>query len=220
MPNTANSSVITGSTASRQNPLQRNPFCYQLVAKESKNTAKWCFFVSRFGSYSAHTITKIQFIAPKCERSSSSHSTNSRQNLLCRTTATNGLRTETRRRFKGQTTDSTHKLPVAPNLLNQEFIAEEKDQIRLTDITYVKTDQGWLYPAVVLDLYSRRIIGWAMSASLHRQLVIDSLQPAINARKPLAGLLHHSDRGSQYASAGYQAVLTRGGMIGSMMRNG
>lgn len=131
-----------------------------------------------------------------------------------------GLRAKTKRRFKVQTTDSDHELPVSPNLLNQSFIAEEKDRIWLTDITYIKTGQGWLYLAVVLDLYSRRIVGWAMSASLHRQLVIDALQVAIKARKPLPGLLHHSDRGSQYASADYQDLLTQAEMIGSMSRKG
>lgn len=141
-------------------------------------------------------------------------------NRVARLMREDGLRAKTKRRFKVQTTDSNHKLPVAPNLLNQEFIAEEKDQIWLTDITYIKTDQGWFYLAVVLDLYSRRIVGWAMSDGLHRQLVIDALQMAIEARKPLPGLLHHSDRGSQYASADYQAVLTQAKMIGSMSRKG
>lgn len=141
-------------------------------------------------------------------------------NRVARLMRENGLRAKTKRRFKAQTTDSDHKLPVAPNLLNQEFIAEEKDQIWLSDITYIKTGQGWFYLAVVLDLYSRRIVGWAMSRSLHRQLVIDALQMAIDARKPLPGLLHHSDRGSQYASADYQDLLTQAEMIGSMSRKG
>jgi len=84
------------------------------------------------------------------------------------------------------------------------------------DITYVPTAQGWLYLAVVLDLYSRRIVGWAMSSSLHRQLVIDALQMALTTRQPPPGLLHHSDRGSQYASDDYQALLTQTRMVGTV----
>lgn len=88
------------------------------------------------------------------------------------------------------------------------------------DITYVPTAEGWLYLAVVLDLYSRRIVGWAMSESLQRQLVIEALQMALTTRQPAPGLLHHSDRGSQYASDDYQALLTKAEMVGSMSRKG
>lgn len=127
---------------------------------------------------------------------------------------------KTVRPFKVVTTDSNHKLPVAPNRLNQQFKADRADQTWLTDITYVPTAEGWLYLAVVLDLYSRRIVGWAMSDSLHRQLVIKALQMALTTRQPAPGLLHHSDRGSQYVSDGYQALLTNADMVGSMSRKG
>ena len=130
------------------------------------------------------------------------------------------LTPKTGRPFKVVTTDSNHKLPVAPNRLNQQFRAEQSDQTWLTDITYVLTAEGWLYLAVVLDLYSRRIVGWAMSDSLHRQLVIEALQMALTTRQPAPGLLHHSDRGSQYASDDYQALLTKAEIIGSMSRKG
>lgn len=130
------------------------------------------------------------------------------------------LEPKTSRPFKVVTTDTNHTLPVAPNRLNQEFTADRPDQIWLTDITYIPTAEGWLYLAVVLDLYSRRIVGWAMSDSLHRQLVIDALQMALAARQPPPGLLHHSDRGSQYASEEYQALLTQARMMGSMSRKG
>ena len=130
------------------------------------------------------------------------------------------LKPKTVRTFKVVTTDSNHTLPVAPNRLQQQFTADRPDQIWLTDITYVPTAEGWLYLAVVLDAYSRRIVGWAMSDSLHRQLVIDALQMAITMRQPPPGLLHHSDRGSQYASDEYQALLTSAGMTVSMSRKG
>ncbi len=129
-----------------------------------------------------------------------------------------GLKPKTRRPWRVITTDSKHQLPVAANQLDRDFTADRPDQKWVTDITYVATAEGWLYLAVVLDLYSRRIVGWAMSDSLQRQLVIDALQMAIVARRPAPGLLHHSDRGSQYASHDYQALLTRAQMVGSMSR--
>jgi transposase InsO family protein len=128
----------------------------------------------------------------------------------------NDLKPKAVRRFKVMTTDSKHKFPVASNVLDQDFTAQSPDQIWLSDITYVATAEGWLYLAAVMDLYSRRIVGWAMSDSLHRQLVIDALQMAITARQPLPGLLHHSDRGSQYASDEYQALLTQYQMVGTV----
>jgi transposase InsO family protein len=127
---------------------------------------------------------------------------------------------KTVRRFRVVTTDSNHDQPVAPNRLNQDFSADGPDQKWVADITYVPTAAGWLYLAVVLDLYSRRIVGWAMSDSLQRQLVIQALQMAILTRQPGPGLIHHSDRGSQYASADYQAVLSDAKMVGSMSRKG
>jgi transposase InsO family protein len=132
----------------------------------------------------------------------------------------NNLVCKTARRFKVTTTDSKHNRPVFPNLLAQDFNADGPNEKWVSDITYIPTAQGWLYLATVMDLYSRQIVGWAMSNSLHRQLVIDALQMAIEARKPPPGLIHHSDRGSQYASADYQNLLTQAKMVGSMSRKG
>jgi len=123
-------------------------------------------------------------------------------------------------KFKVTTTDSAHDEPVAPNRLNQDFSASRPNEKWLADITYIPTDEGWLYLAAVLDLYSRRIVGWAMADTLHRQLTLDALWMALETRQPLPGLLHHSDRGSQYASADYQAVLTKFEMQASMSRKG
>ena len=160
-----------------------------------------------YGSYRIHAELAEQGI--RCGRK-----------RVSRLMRTYNLRPKTVRSFKVVTTDSNHKLPVAPNRLNQQFSADRPDQLWLTDITYVPTTEGWLYLAVVLDVYSRRIVGWAMSDSLHRQLVIDALQMAITVRQPPPGLLHHSDRGSQYASDEYQALLTRARMVTSMSRKG
>jgi transposase InsO family protein len=131
-----------------------------------------------------------------------------------------GLRATPSRRVKVVTTDSNHDYPIAPNRLNQDFTTSRVNETWLADITYIPTDEGWLYLAAVLDLHSRRIVGWAMSHSLHRQLVIDALQMAVTTRQPPPGLLHHSDRGSQYASTDYQALLTKCHMHASMSRKG
>jgi putative transposase len=118
------------------------------------------------------------------------------------------------------TTDSGHTLPVADNKLNRQFTAEAPNRKWTADITYVYTREGWLYLAVVLDLFSRRVIGWAMSSTLERSMVIDALQMALSSRKPAAGLLCHSDRGSQYASGDYQEALRKAGAMCSMSRKG
>lgn len=125
-----------------------------------------------------------------------------------------------KRKFRVTTTDSAQPYPVAPNLLNQDFTASRPNEKWLTDITYIPTAEGWLYLAGVMDLFSRRIVGWAMSDSLERPFVIAALQMAIKMRQPPPGLLHHSDRGSQYASQDYQALLTQHHMGCSMSRTG
>jgi transposase InsO family protein len=151
------------------------------------------------------------------------------RNRVARLMRLHGLSANQKRAFKVKTTDSNHDQPIAPNLLDQDFEADQPDQKWLTDtlapahsagVTYIPTAQGWLYLAVVLDLYSRRIVGWAMSDSLERQLVINALQMALLARRPPPGLLHHSDRGSQYASEDYQALLTQHQLRCSMSRAG
>ena len=118
------------------------------------------------------------------------------------------------------TTDSTHTLPVADNLLNRQFNPEHPNQAWAADITYIRTRAGWMYLAVVLELFSRKVIGWAMSPTMPAALVCRALKMAIAARKPPAGLIMHSDRGSQYASDEYQTLLKQHGMLCSMSRKG
>jgi len=118
------------------------------------------------------------------------------------------------------TTDSKHHLPVAENVLNREFSLTGPNQAWGTDITFLWTREGWIYLAVVIDLYSRRVVGWALDRWMKKALVIRALMMAINLRKPPPGLIHHSDRGSQYASHAYQALLKQHGMICSMSRKG
>lgn len=118
------------------------------------------------------------------------------------------------------TTDSEHALPIAENLLDREFTSDTPDRKWTADITYIWTSAGWLYLAVILDLFSRRIVGWSMGTSLERSLVLSALSMALTARTPEAGLLCHSDRGSQYASGDYQKALEKAGAICSMSRKG
>ena len=130
-----------------------------------------------------------------------------------------GLAARRRRRFR-VTTDSRHAFPVAANVLARQFAAPAPDTVWVTDITYIPTGEGWLYLAVILDLCSRGIVGWAMSERITRQLPLDALGMALGRRRPSPGLLHHSDRGSQYASGDYQTHLARHGFVGSMSRRG
>jgi putative transposase len=130
-----------------------------------------------------------------------------------------GLRCKTRRRFRA-TTNSKHNLPVAPNHLARQFQVAEPDQAYVGDITSVATGEGWLYLAVFLDLFSRQVAGWAMSAWMTADLVIDALPMARWRRRPGEGLLVHSDRGSQYASGRFQALLKQQGYVCSMSRKG
>ena len=130
-----------------------------------------------------------------------------------------GLRAKTPRRFK-LTTDSRHSFPVAPNVLNRNFDIEAPNKVWTADITYVWTFEGWLYLAVIMDLYSRQIVGWSMDNRMKKQLVLDALAMAYWHRKPSKGLLHHSDRGSQYACHDYRKRLESYGMAASMSRKG
>jgi putative transposase len=131
----------------------------------------------------------------------------------------NGLKARQKRRFK-RTTDSHHAFPVAPNLLEQDFSAERPNQKWAADISYVWTSEGWLYLAVVLDLFARRVVGWAVSDRLHQELALEALRKALAIRRPDKGLIHHSDRGSQYCSTAYRAMLKKHGIRISMSGKG
>jgi len=130
-----------------------------------------------------------------------------------------GLKAKTPKRFK-LTTDSKHSLPVASNILDRKFDVQVPNTVWTADISYVWTYEGWLYLSVVMDLYSRQIVGWATNERMKKQLVLDALAMAYWQRKPSKGLLHHSDRGSQYASHEYQRQLQFYGMTASMSRKG
>ena len=130
-----------------------------------------------------------------------------------------GIKARGKRKFV-VTTDSKHKLPIAPNLLNRNFQPATPDRVWTSDITYIQTDAGWLYLAVVLDLYSRQVVGWSMQPHMQTDLVTDALRMAWFRRRPEPGLIFHSDRGSQYCSHAFQQVLASYGMKSSMSRKG
>jgi len=129
-----------------------------------------------------------------------------------------GIRARVPHRYRVCTTDSKHSLPVAENLLDQNFVADRPDQVWLADITYIPTGEGWLYLAVILDLFTRKVVGWAMRDHMRAELTIAALTMAIQRRRPEAGLIHHSDRGSQYAAGDYRDVLQAAAIVQSMSR--
>ena len=132
-----------------------------------------------------------------------------------------GIRARGKRRFRVATTDSRHDLPVAPNRLNRNFTPAGPNQAWAGDITYIASEEGWLFLAVVIDLFSRKVVGWSMRPDMHRSLVIDALEMGLFQRRPLKGqLIFHSDRGSQYASDDFRAVLDQHGVMASMSRKG
>ena len=138
---------------------------------------------------------------------------------IARLMRSEGIRAKTVKKWRA-TTQSNHRLPVAENILNRQFTVEHPNRVWAGDLTYVWTTEGWLYLAVVLDLYSRTVIGWAMGHRLTVDLAEPALTMALANRTPKAGLLHHSDRGSQYAATAYQQLLATHGMTDSMSRRG
>jgi transposase InsO family protein len=130
-----------------------------------------------------------------------------------------GLRGAQKRRFHC-TTDSRHSLPIAPNTLNRDFDPTESNRTWAGDVTYIATEEGWLYLAVMLDLFSRRVVGWSVSRTNDTALASEALRRALVARRPEAGLLHHTDRGSPYAALAYMAILRQYGVVASMSRAG
>jgi transposase InsO family protein len=140
-------------------------------------------------------------------------------NRVARLMRRHGIQGRHKRRAP-RTTDSKHSHPIAPNLLDRQFIAAAPNQVWLADITYLSTGEGWLYLAVVLDMFSRRVVGWAMRETMPQELTIAALQMAITQRRPGPGLVHHSDRGSQYAAHAYRRLLDKNGIRCSMSRKG
>jgi transposase InsO family protein len=155
----------------------------------------------------AHQENRELYGSPRVHRALLIGGESVSRNTVAKLMREENIRAKQRRRFVPRTTDSTHQKPVAGNILDRDFTAKEPDRKWTTDITYVPTDQGWLYVAAVLDIYSRKIVGWSMADTMESELVIDALQMALHHRRPGEGLLHHSDRGVQYASDDYMHLL-------------
>jgi len=168
----------------------------------------------------SHARSRRTYGSPRVHADLAAQGRGCSRNRVARLMRQDRLQARPRRRFRPKTTQVDPSLPVAPNRLQRPFQASAPNQTWLSDITYVATAEGWLYLAVVLDLYSRRVVGWAMAERLETPLVLSALRLALGRRRPPACLLHHSDRGSQYASRDYRAVLTSSGAQASMSRAG
>lgn len=140
-------------------------------------------------------------------------------NRIKRLRRQHGIRCKQKRKFKA-TTDSKHRMPVEPNLLDQNFAVSQPNQVWVADITYIPTDEGWLYLAGIKDLCTKKIVGYALNERMTHDLVGRALFRAITAKKPARGLIHHSDRGSQYCSKNYQKLLKQFSIVPSMSRKG
>ena len=140
-------------------------------------------------------------------------------NRIKRLRRLHGIRCIHKKKFR-VTTDSKHKLPIAENLLNRQFVRTAPHQVWVADITYIPTDEGWLFLAAIKDLYTCELVGWAMDSRMTKTLVVGALRAAYSRHKPKPGLIHHSDRGSQYCSSAYRALQVSYGMTTSMSRKG
>lgn len=163
-----------------------------------------------------HEANRGVYGSPRVQRALGQEGCHVCRNTVAKVMKEQGIQARTYRRFRIRTTDSAHEHPVADNVLDRGFTAPGLNQVWLTDITYVATDEGWLYLAGVMDLCSRKIIGWSMARHLRADLVCDALNMALRSRRPGAGLLHHSDRGVQYACQEYRQLLQRHDITASM----
>jgi transposase InsO family protein len=166
-----------------------------------------------------HAESQRRYGSPRVQRELRARGQRVGRKRVARLMRTQGLRARVPRRIR-TTTDSQHASPIAPNVLARRFTAPAPNTVWVTDITYLWTLEGWLYLGVILDLFSRRVVGWAMSDRITRQLVLDALTMALTHRQPAPGLIHHSDRGSQYASHDYRRLLAAHGIVCSMSRRG
>lgn len=141
------------------------------------------------------------------------------KNRVARIMQQNDIQSRIKRKFRA-TTNSRHNYPVAPNLLDQNFQTNKINEVWVSDITYVPTDEGWLYFASIIDLHRRKVIGWPMDSTMTQQLTIDAFKQALARECPASGVIHHSDRGSQYAANGYRKLLSQNGFVQSMSRKG
>ena len=169
-----------------------------------------------------HRAARGRYGSPRVHAELQAHGERVSRKRIARLMRLEGLQGKKRRRFR-KTTNSEHVYPIAQNVLDRKFAVEQvggPDQVWVADITYIPTREGWLYLAIVLDLASRMVVGWSMGETLESSLAIDALEMALQRRRPAGGLLHHSDRGVQYASNEYRALLEGQAAVVSMSRRG
>lgn len=170
----------------------------------------------------AHRASRRTYGSPRVHRELKDQGIAVGEKRVARLMREAGIRAKQPRRFR-VTTNSSHPHPLAPNVLNRQFSPESThglNRVWVSDITYVWTNEGWLYLSAILDLCSRFVVGWSMQHTMERSLTLSALEMAVAGRRPLAGVLHHSDRGAQYASADYRSMLEQHGMECSMSRKG
>lgn len=167
-----------------------------------------------------HRRSRSVYGSPRVTRELQAQGATCCENTVAKLMRDHEIRSRARRRFRVRTTDSRHDAPVAANRLDRSFDPERPDTAWAADLTYVPTAEGWLYLAVVLDLFSRKVIGWATADHLRAELPLEALRMALTHRRPAGPVLHHSDRGSQYASAAYRSLLEGHGIESSMSRPG
>jgi transposase InsO family protein len=167
-----------------------------------------------------HLRSRQTYGSPRIVAALRTHGRRHGRNRVARLMRLQGLRGRQPSRYRPQTTDSRHPHPIAPNRLKEVGVPAAPNRVWVADITYIPTRQGWLYLAAVLDLFSRRIVGWAMSSSIDSALVLQSLTMALRHRRPNTGLIFHSDRGVQYAAGSFRDALTQAGLLASMSRTG
>jgi len=173
----------------------------------------------KVGIRAAHAASGKRYGSPRIHADLRAEDRHVGRKRVARLMREEGLEGQRKRRFRS-TTDSRHSFPVAPNALNRDFSASAPNKVWVTDITYIWTREGWMYLAAILDLYSRRVVGWSIDSHIDRTLALDALAMALKTRRPEPGLVHHSDRGVQYASADYQRQLQDRGITCSMSRKG
>ena len=166
-----------------------------------------------------HEESRSTYGSPRVHRQLREDGTRVGRKRVERLMRAEGLRGKLRRRFR-RTTDSNHALPIAPNTLNRQFSVDGPDQVWAGDLTYIPTAKGWAYLAVVIDLYSRLVVGWSLADHMQTEMVEGALLAALGKRRPSCRMLHHSDRGSQYASRAYRSRLEAAGIEVSMSRRG
>jgi transposase InsO family protein len=187
---------------------------YAWASRVDSPTAEWRQeLVGAIGE--VHAEVKGRYGSPRMAAELNARGHECSENTVAKLMKAGGIRATTRRRFV-RTTDSNHRLPVAENVLARDFDPAGPNEAWCADITYIPTGEGWLYLAVVEDLFSRMVVGWSMAEGMESRLVVDALDMAITRRRPGAGLVAHSDRGSQYASDHYQRVLSSEGIVCSM----